>query len=422
MKFSFLKILYVQVLIAIVIGVLLGHFYPDLAVQMRPLGTAFINLIKMIIAPVIFCTVVTGIAGMENLKAVGRTGGVALTYFMIVTTIALFVGLVVVNVFQPGAGMNIDVSTFDAGEKALAAQYGQKAEQSGFIAFVMNIIPKTFVTAFTSGEILQVLLVAILFAFALHHAGEKGKMVYGLIESFSQVIFNMINMIMKVAPIGAFGAIAFTIGKEGIGSLVSLGELILCFYLTSLLFILIFVGGIARACGFSIFKFIRYIRNELLIVLGTSSSESVLPNMLKKMEKAGCKKSVVDLVIPTGYSFNLDGTAIYLTMAAIFLAQATNTPMGWGDQLVLLGILLLSSKGAAAVTGGAFIVLAGTLNSVGTIPPESIAIIFGIDRFMSEARALTNLVGNGVATVVVAKITRQLDIKQLRHELDNPSD
>jgi len=422
MKFSFLKILYVQVLIAIVIGVLLGHFYPDLAVQMRPLGTAFINLIKMIIAPVIFCTVVTGIAGMESLKAVGRTGGVALIYFMVVTTIALFVGLVVVNIFQPGVGMNIDVSTFGEGEKALAAQYGEKAEQQGFIAFVMNIVPKTFVTAFTSGEILQVLLVAILFAFALHHAGEKGKVVYGLIESFSQVIFNMINMIMKVAPVGAFGAIAFTIGKEGIGSLVSLGELILCFYLTSLLFIIIFVGAIARVCGFSIFKFIRYIRNELLIVLGTSSSESVLPNMLKKMEKAGCKKSVVDLVIPTGYSFNLDGTAIYLTMAAIFLAQATNTPMGWGDQLVLLGILLLSSKGAAAVTGGAFIVLAGTLNSVGTIPPESIAIIFGIDRFMSEARALTNLIGNGVATVVVAKITRQLDIKQLRYELDNPSD
>lgn len=422
MKFSFLKILYVQVLIAIVIGILLGHFYPELAVQMRPLGTAFINLIKMIIAPVIFCTVVTGIAGMENLKAVGRTGGIALGYFMTVTTIALIVGLVVVNVFEPGSGMNIDVSTFDDKDRALAAQYSQKAEQSGFIAFVMNIIPKTFVTAFTSGEILQVLLVAILFAFALYHAGQKGKIVYDFIESISSVIFNMISMIMRIAPIGAFGAIAFTIGKEGIGSLISLGELILCFYLTSILFICIFIGAIAKVCGFNIFKFIRYIRNELLIVLGTSSSESVLPNMLKKMERVGCKKSVVDLVIPTGYSFNLDGTAIYLTMAAIFLAQATNTPMTWVDQLVLLGILLLSSKGAAAVTGGAFIVLAGTLNSVGTIPPESIAIIFGIDRFMSEARALTNLIGNGVATIVVARWTGQLDLKKLRHELDNPSD
>lgn len=421
MKFSYLKILYVQVLIAIAIGIFLGHFYPDIAVQMRPLGTAFINLIKMIIAPIIFCTVVTGIAGMENLKAVGRTGGIALGYFLVVTTIALVVGLVVVNIFQPGAGMNIDVSTFSAAEKAIASGYSQKAQETGFIPFLMNIIPKTFVTAFTSGEILQVLLIAILFAFALHHAGHKGKIVYDFIESISSVIFNMINMIMRVAPVGAFGAIAFTIGKEGIGSLVSLGELILCFYLTSFLFIVIFIGAIARGCGFNIFKFIRYIRNELLIVLGTSSSESVLPNMLKKMEKAGCNKSVVDLVIPTGYSFNLDGTAIYLTMAAIFLAQATNTPMDWIDQLVLLGILLLSSKGAAAVTGGAFIVLAGTLNSVGTIPPESIAIIFGIDRFMSEARALTNLVGNGVATIVVAKWTGQLDLEKLRYELDHPS-
>lgn len=417
MKFSFLKVLYVQVLIAITIGILLGHFYPEIAVEMRPLGTAFINLIKMIIAPVIFCTVVTGIAGMENLKAVGRTGGIALGYFLTVTTVALCVGLVVVNIFQPGAGMNIDVSSFGEAERQLAASYQEKAHDMGFVSFLMNIIPKTFVTAFTSGEILQVLLVAILFAFALYHTGKRGKMVYDFIDSFSGVLFNMINMIMRVAPIGAFGAIAFTIGKEGIGSLVSLGELILCFYLTSFLFIAIFIGAIGKWCGFNIFKFIRYIKNELLIVLGTSSSESVLPNMIQKMEKVGCSKSVVDLVIPTGYSFNLDGTAIYLTMAAIFLAQATNTPMGWMDQFLLLGILLLSSKGAAAVTGGAFIVLAGTLHSVGTIPPESIAIIFGIDRFMSEARALTNLVGNGVATIFVSKWTNQLDVEKMKAEL-----
>ncbi|MDR0483772.1 MAG: dicarboxylate/amino acid:cation symporter [Alphaproteobacteria bacterium] len=422
MSFKFLKILYVQVLIAIVIGILLGYFYPDIAVEMRPLGTAFINLIKMVIAPIIFCTVVTGIAGMGNLKAVGKTGGIALTLFIAMTTIALIIGLVVVNITQPGAGMNINVNSFDAEASALAAEYAKSAETHGFLAFVMNIIPKTMVTAFTSGEILQVLFVAILFAFALHHTGSKGKMVYHFIESISQIIFNMINMIMKVAPIGAFGAIAFTIGKEGLGSLVALGELILDFYVTSIIVVLVFLGALTRFCGFSIIKFIRYIRNELLIVLGTSSSESVLPSMIEKMEKAGCRKAVVNLVIPAGYSFNLIGTAIYLTMAAIFLAQATNTTMTIGDQLLLLAIMLIASKGAAAVTGGAFIVLAGTLSSVGTIPPESVAIIFGIDRFMSEARALVNLIGNGVATVVTAKMTGQLDKEQLNRMLDNPNE
>jgi aerobic C4-dicarboxylate transport protein len=336
------------------------------------------------------------------------------------TTLALIIGLIVVNLSQPGAGLNIDVNSFGESDKALVAEYAHKAEAAGFVNFVMNIIPKTMVTAFTSGEILQVLFVAILFAFALHHTGAKGKIVYNLIDSVSQVIFQMINIIMKVAPIGAFGAIAFTIGKEGVGSLFSLGKLILDFYITALFVILIGLGALSRLCGFSIIKFIRYIRSELLIVVGTSSSESVLPNMLKKMEKAGCRKSVVDLVIPAGYSFNLIGTAIYLTMAGVFLAQATNAHMGLGDQLILLGIMLIASKGAAAVTGGAFIVLAGTIGSIGTIPPESVAIIFGIDRFMSEARALTNLIGNGVATIVTAKWTGQLDAEQLKNALDNP--
>ena len=415
---KYLKILYVQVLIAIFIGIVLGHFYPEAAVKMQPLGKGFINLIKMVIAPLIFCTVVTGIAGMSDIKAVGKTGGMALVYFTVISMTALAIGLVVVNLAQPGAGMNIDVSTFDAADRNIAAQYATRAKDSTVISFFLNIIPSTFVSAFTSGEILQVLLVAILFAFALNFSGEKGKFCFDLIKSLSEVLFKIIGIIMHVAPIGAFGAMAFTIGKEGIGSVLVLGELILCFYTTSILFVIIVLGLIGMLCGFNIFKFVRYLREELLIVLGTSSSESVLPNILRKMEKTGCNKSVVDLVIPAGYSFNLDGTAIYLTMSAIFLAQATNTPMSLADQLVLLGILLVSSKGAAAVTGGGFIVLAGTLGSVGSIPPESIAVIFGIDRFMSEARALTNLVGNGVATIFISKMTGNLDMARLRQELD----
>ena len=414
---KYLKMLYVQVLIAIAIGILLGHFYPEIAVKMQPLGSGFIKLIKMIIAPLIFCTVVTGIAGMQDLKSVGKIGGLSLVYFMAMTTIALVIGLVVVNVIQPGAGMNIDVSTFDASAKGLADQYASKAKDQSLVAFFMNIIPSTFVSAFTNGEILQVLLVAILFAFALNFSGTKGQMVFDFIKSFSEALFKLINIIMRVAPVGAFGAMAFTIGKEGLGSVVALGELILCFYITSILFVILILGAVAMYSGFSIFKFIRYIKEELLIVLGTSSSESVLPNMLHKMEKAGCQKSVVDLVIPTGYSFNLDGTAIYLTMAAIFLAQATNTALTMADQLTLLVILIVSSKGAAAVTGGGFIVLAGSISSVSNIPPESLAIIFGIDRFMSEARALTNLVGNGVASITIAKMTGNLDSDKLQREL-----
>ncbi|KMK86603.1 dicarboxylate/amino acid:cation symporter [Pectobacterium brasiliense] len=414
MKTSIFKSLYFQVLAAITIGILLGHFYPQLGEQMKPLGDGFVKLIKMIIAPVIFCTVVTGIAGMESMKSVGRTGAVALLYFEIVSTIALIIGLVVVNVVQPGAGMNIDPSTLDA---SAVAVYTQQASQQGLIPFLMDVIPASVVGAFASGNILQVLLFAVMFGFALHRLGAKGKVIFDVIDSFSKVIFGVINMIMKLAPLGAFGAMAFTIGKYGVGTLIQLGQLIACFYITCVLFVFLVLGSIARATGFSIFKFIRYIREELLIVLGTSSSESVLPRMLEKMEKVGCKKSVVGLVIPTGYSFNLDGTSIYLTMAAVFIAQATNSHMDIWHQITLLVVLLLSSKGAAGVTGSGFIVLAATLSAVGHLPVAGLALILGIDRFMSEARALTNLIGNGVATIVVAKYCRELDEKKLDAEL-----
>lgn len=410
------KSLYFQVLVAIGIGVLLGHYYPELGAQMKPLGDGFVKLIKMIIAPVIFCTVVTGIAGMESMKAVGRTGAVALLYFEIVSTIALIIGLVVVNVIQPGAGMNVDPATLDA--KAVAV-YAQQAEQQGVIAFLLDVIPNSVVGAFASGNILQVLLFAILFGFALHRLGNAGTVMFNVIESFSKVIFGVINMIMRLAPIGAFGAMAFTIGKYGVGSLVQLGQLIICFYITCVLFVVIVLGIIARWAGFNIFKFVAYIKEELLIVLGTSSSESALPRMLDKMEKLGCKKSVVGLVIPTGYSFNLDGTSIYLTMAAVFIAQATNAHMDVFHQITLLVVLLLSSKGAAGVTGSGFIVLAATLSAVGHLPVAGLALILGIDRFMSEARALTNLVGNGVATVVVAKWVGQLDEAQMKAMLSS---
>ncbi|HDL8054991.1 TPA: dicarboxylate/amino acid:cation symporter [Yersinia enterocolitica] len=416
MKASVFKSLYFQVLTAITLGVLLGHFYPELGAQMKPLGDGFVKLIKMIIAPVIFCTVVTGIAGMESMKAVGRTGAIALLYFEVVSTIALLIGLVIVNVVQPGAGMNIDPATLDA--KAVAL-YAEQASQQGIIPFLLDIIPGSVVGAFASGNILQVLLFAVLFGFALHRLGEKGQLIFNVIESFSRVIFGIINMIMRLAPIGAFGAMAFTIGKYGVGSLVQLGQLIICFYITCVLFVVVVLGSIAKFNGFNIFKFIRYIKEELLIVLGTSSSESVLPRMLDKMEKAGCKKSVVGLVIPTGYSFNLDGTSIYLTMAAVFIAQATNTHMDVIHQVTLLVVLLLSSKGAAGVTGSGFIVLAATISAVGHLPLAGLALILGIDRFMSEARALTNLVGNGVATIVVAKWCNQLDNDQLQAVLSN---
>ncbi|MDR2287904.1 MAG: dicarboxylate/amino acid:cation symporter [Serratia marcescens] len=416
MKTTIFKSLYFQVLTAITLGILLGHFYPDLGAEMKPLGDGFVKLIKMIIAPVIFCTVVTGIAGMESMKAVGRTGAIALLYFEIVSTIALIIGLVIVNLVQPGAGMNVDPGTLDA--KAVAV-YAEQAQQQGIIPFLLDIIPGSVIGAFASGNILQVLLFAVLFGFALHRLGDKGQLIYNVIDSFSRVIFGIINMIMRLAPLGAFGAMAFTIGKYGVGTLVQLGQLIVCFYITCILFVVVVLGSIARANGFSIFKFVNYIKEELLIVLGTSSSESALPRMLDKMEKLGCKKSVVGLVIPTGYSFNLDGTSIYLTMAAVFIAKATNTHMEIMHPITLLVVLLLSSKGAAGVTGSGFIVLAATISAVGHLPLAGLALILGIDRFMSEARALTNLVGNGVATVVVAKWCNQLDEKQLKDTLNN---
>ncbi|QXF34593.1 C4-dicarboxylate transporter DctA [Photorhabdus luminescens] len=415
MKKNLLKSLYFQVLVAITIGILLGHFYPQLGAEMKPLGDGFVKLIKMVIAPVIFCTVVTGIAGMESMKAVGKTGAIALVYFEIVSTIALIIGLIVVNVVQPGAGMNIDPSTLDV--KAVSL-YAEKAAEQGIIAFLLDVIPASVIGAFASGNILQVLLFAVLFGFALHRLGEKGKPIFNIIDGFSHVIFGIINMIMRLAPLGAFGAMAFTIGKYGIGTLVQLGQLIVCFYITCILFVVFVLGTIAKATGFSIFRFINYIKEELLIVLGTSSSESALPRMLDKMEKVGCQKSVVGLVIPTGYSFNLDGTSIYLTMAAVFIAQATNTHMDIVHQITLLVVLLLSSKGAAGVTGSGFIVLAATISAVGHLPLAGLALILGIDRFMSEARALTNLIGNGVATIVVAKRCRQLDESKLNEVLN----
>jgi aerobic C4-dicarboxylate transport protein len=355
---------------------------------------------------------------MESMKAVGRTGAVALLYFEVVSTLALIIGLIIVNVVQPGAGMNVDPSTLDA--KAVAV-YAEQAKDQGVVAFLLDVIPGSVIGAFASGNILQVLLFAVLFGFALHRLGSKGQLIFNVIESFSQVIFGIINMIMRLAPIGAFGAMAFTIGKYGVGTLVQLGQLIICFYITCILFVVVVLGSIARATGFNIFKFIRYIREELLIVLGTSSSESALPRMLDKMEKLGCRKSVVGLVIPTGYSFNLDGTSIYLTMAAVFIAQATNSHMDIVHQITLLVVLLLSSKGAAGVTGSGFIVLAATISAVGHLPVAGLALILGIDRFMSEARALTNLVGNGVATVVVAKWVKELDHKKLDDTLNNRS-
>ncbi len=406
-------------IIAIIVGVLLGVFYPDLGVQMKPLGDGFIKLIKMIIAPIVFCTIVVGIAGMEDMKKVGKTGAYALLYFEVVSTIALIVGLLIVNVVQPGAGMNIDPASLDT--KALAA-YTKSGQTHGTVDFLLNVIPSSVVEAFAKGEILQVLLFSVMFGFALHSLGGRGTLVFDFIEKFSHVLFAIVGFIMKVAPIGAFGAMAFTIGKYGLGSLMSLGKLMATFYLTCLVFIFLVLGLIARVHGFNIWKLIKYIKEELLIVLGTSSSESVLPRMMAKLENLGVKKSTVGLVIPTGYSFNLDGTAIYLTMAAVFIAQATNTPMTWMQQLTLLGVLLLTSKGAAGVTGSGFIVLAATLSAVGGVPVAGLALILGIDRFMSEARALTNLIGNAVATVVVGKWCAELDLERMQRHLNQETE
>src|SRR5437762_3309654 len=419
MKKPLYKHLYAQVLFAIFCGVLVGHFYPETGAAMKPFGDAFIKLIKMMIAPIIFCTVVIGIAGMEDMKKVGKTGGLALIYIEVVSTISLIVGLIIVNLVQPGAGMNVDPKTLDT--KSIAAYTGPGKMQST-TEFLLNIIPNTVVDAFAHGEILQVLLFSVLFGFALHAFGAKGKPVFELVDKLSHVLFGIVGIIMKVAPLGAFGAMAFTIGKYGLGTLLSLAKLMGTFYATCLFFILVVLGIIARLHGFSVWKFIKYIKEELFIVLGTSSSESVLPRMIAKLENLGVKKSVVGLVIPTGYSFNLDGTSIYLTMAAVFIAQATNTPMTLTQQLTLLGVLLLTSKGAAGVTGSGFIVLAATLSAVGHVPVAGLALILGIDRFMSEARALTNLIGNGVATVVVGKWCGELNEARMRKVLNKETD
>ena len=410
--------LYVQVLVAVVAGALIGYLWPETGVALKPLGDGFIRLIKMLIGPIVFCTVVLGISGMEDLKKVGRTGGLALVYFEVVSTIALVIGLVVVNVVRPGAGMHVDPATLDT---SAVAQYASQAQQAGgFADHVLNVIPTTIIGAFASGDVLQVLLFSVLFGFALHAVGGRALALYAMIEQFSSALFRIVGWIMRLAPIGALGAMAFTIGRYGVGALLSLGKLMACFYLTCLLFVFVVLGSIARAAGFSLWRFLRYIREELFIVLGTSSSESVLPRMMSRLESLGADRSVVGLVIPTGYSFNLDGTAIYLTMAAVFIAQATDTPLGLGQQLGLLAVLLLTSKGAAGVTGSGFIVLAATLSAVGHVPVAGVALILGIDRFMSEARSLTNLVGNGVATLVVARWCGQLDQETLRRRLESP--
>jgi len=410
--------LYVQVLAAIVVGVALGYFYPQAGAAMEPLGVGFVKLIKMLIGPIIFCTVVLGIAGMEDMKKVGKTGGFALLYFEVVSTLALIVGLVIVNVVRPGAGMNVDVASLDARS---VERYAAPGSMQGVTDFLLNLIPTSVVDAFAKGDILQVLLFSVLFGFALHALGSRGRALFEVIEHFSHVMFGIVGIIMRLAPIGAFGAMAFTIGRYGIGTLLSLGKLMACFYATCLLFIFGVLGVIARVHGFRITRFVRYIKEELFIVLGTSSSESVLPRMITKLEGLGVQKSVVGLVIPTGYSFNLDGTSIYLTMAAVFVAQATNTQLDILHQLTLLFVLLLTSKGAAGVTGSGFIVLAATLSAVGHVPVAGLALILGIDRFMSEARALTNLIGNGVATVVVGKWCGAVDDRKLQSELHAPS-
>ena len=413
------KSLYFQVITAIILGVILGHFWPQTGAAMKPLGDGFIKLIKMIIAPIIFCTVVVGIAGMEDMKRVGKTGGYALLYFEIMSTVALIIGLIIVNVVQPGVGMNVDPASLDT--KGLA-NYTKPGQMQTTTEFLLHVIPSTFVGAFAEGEMLQVLLIAVLFGFALHRFGGRGTLVFDFIEKFSHVLFVIVGYIMKLAPIGAFCAMAFTSGKYGLGSLTSLAKLMGTFYVTCLLFIFVVLGLVARFHGFSIRKFIKYIKEELLIVLGTSSSEAALPRMMAKLENLGVRKSTVGLVIPTGYSFNLDGTSIYLTMAAVFIAQATNTPLDLSHQITLLLVLLLTSKGAAGVTGSGFIVLAATLSAVGNVPVAGLALILGIDRFMSEARALTNLIGNGVATVVVGKWTGDLDTERMQAVLDNQAD
>jgi len=413
-KPKFYQILYVKVIFAIVAGILLGHFFPEFGESLKPLGEAFIKMVKMIIAPVIFLTVVTGIAGMKNLGSVGRVTGKAMIYFLTFSTLALVVGLIVGNVIQPGHGLNIDPSTLHSTK---VDEYAAKAHESTITGFLMNIIPDTLVSPFVSGQILQVLFVAVLFGLALAKSGDLGRPITDFLQQLTNPVFTLVGMLMKFAPIGAFGAMAFTIGAYGISSIGNLMLLIATFYITALLFVIVILGAVARYNGFSIIDLIRYIKDELWLVLGTSSSEAALPSLMAKMEKAGCEKSVVGLVIPTGYSFNLDGTNIYMTLAALFIAQACNIELTLTQQMTILLVAMLSSKGAAGITGAGFITLAATLSVVPAIPVAGMALILGIDRFMSECRALTNLVGNACATIVVAKWDKALDKEQLDQAL-----
>ena len=416
------KSLYVQVLIAVALGVLVGWIWPAVGASLKPLGDAFIKLVKMIITPVIFLTVVTGIAGMRDLGAFGRIAAEALGYFILVSTLALAVGLVVASVVQPGAGLNVDVASLDTSK---VASYVSQAKETSVTGFLLNIIPETMFSAFTSGEILQVLLVSILFGIALALLGDRGERLLDTLRTITAVVFRVVRILMYAAPIGAFGAMAFTIGQYGIGTLANLAELIVTFYATALLFVLVVLGLIAWAAGFSIFALIRYIKDELLLVLGTSSSESAMPLLMEKLEAAGVPKPIVGLVVPAGYSFNLDGTNIYMSLAALFIAQATNTHLTFGQEMLLMAVAVLSSKGAAGVTGSGFIVLAATLSVVPAIPVAGMALILGVDRFMSECRSLTNFVGNAVATIVVGRWERSVDVERLRRVLASagePSD
>lgn len=406
--------LYVQVLVAIFFGVLIGHFAPSTGEALKPLGDGFIKLVKMIIAPVIFLTIVTGIAGMRDLARVGRVALKAFAYFLFFSTLALIVGLIVANVVRPGDGLNVDPATLDA---ARVSDYASKAHDTTLTGFLLDIIPDTFLSALTAGHILQTLLASILFGVALALIGDKGSRVLDALNELSLVMFRLVALIMALAPVGAFGAMAFTIGKYGIDTLTGLATLVVTFYATALIFVLVVLGTVARLAGFSIFRLIAYLKAELLLVLGTSSSESALPSLIEKLERAGCPKSIVGLVVPTGYSFNLDGTNIYMTLAALFIAQATGVELSLGDQLLLLGVAMLSSKGAAGVTGAGFITLAATLSIVPSVPVAGMALILGIDRFMSECRSLTNFIGNAVATVVVTRWEGALDREQFEAAL-----
>lgn len=411
----FFRSLYGQVLCAVLLGILCGHLFPEVGSELKPLGDGFVRLIKMLIGPIVFCTVVVGVAGMRDLKKLGRVGAKAFLYFEVLTTLALLIGLGVANAVGPGEGMNIDARTLDAGA---LAEYAQKAQQQkGFVAFLLDLIPESFFDAFAKGDLLQILLCSLLFGVALSALGERGRPVVTLVEGVAGVFFKIVGFVMRLAPLAAFGAMAFTVGHYGLGSLASLAKLMGTFYLTCALFVGVVLGSVCRALGFSLWRLIVYLKDEIFIVLGTSSSEAVLPRMLDKMEKLGCSKSVVGVVIPSGYSFNLDGTSIYLTMACLFVAQALNVDLSLREQLTLLAILLVSSKGAAGVTGSGFITLAATLTTVPTIPVVGLTLILGIDRFMSEARALTNLIGNGVATVAVARWEGELDRARLAEVL-----